>query len=206
MENVAIILAGGSGTRFGNEKKQFFKFHGKMLYEIVLESVMKVLDRKNIVVVGVDVPGGETRSQSVKNGLNYFTDNYDRVIILEAARPLVTEEQIKQLLNNKSRSVSFVMPCVNTPIFRSGKYIDRNQLYDLLVPQAFNFELLKKAYCTNKYYDYTDDTKIMYDEYGIIPELIETTQNLYKVTYKRDIAVLESICELMKGEKSKWKY
>ena len=198
LKNAAIILAGGSGTRFGNEKKQFFVFHGKMLYQIVLDKVLECIERDNVVVVGVDVPGGETRTKSVTNGLNYLNKDYDRVIILEAARPLVTVDQIKTLLDDNSPSTSFVMPCVNTPIYRNGKYINRNELYDLLVPQAFDFKMLKDAISTGKYYDYTDDTKIMFEEYGITPKLIETKQNLYKVTYKRDIAVLESIEELMK--------
>ena len=201
LKNAAIILAGGTGSRFGNEKKQFFVFHGKMLYQIVLDKVLECVERDNIVVVGVDVPGGETRTKSVINGINHLTNDYDRVIILEAARPLVTKEQIRTLLDDDSPSVSFVMPCVNTPIYRNGNYINRNELYDLLVPQAFNFKMLKDALSTCKYNDYTDDTKIMFEEYGIVPKLIETKQNLYKVTYKRDIAVLESIEELMKEGK-----
>lgn len=197
----AIILAGGSGTRFGNEKKQFFEFHGKKLYEIVLEKVLKIINKKNIVVVGVDVPGGNTRSKSVQNGLAFLNDSVDRVIILEAARPLVTVSQIKQILDCNYDSVSFVMPCVNSPIFRNGNYINRNDLYDLLVPQCFNYSLLKRAYDTGKYDDMTDETRVMFEEYGIKPYFIETSQNLFKVTYKRDIAVLESIYQLMEENK-----
>lgn len=201
MKNAAIILAGGSGTRFGNEKKQFFEFHGKQLYKIVLDTVSECIDREDIVVVGVDTQGGDTRSKSVLNGLDYLKKDYGRVIILEAARPLVTKEQVNLLLNHDSPSVSFVMPCVNTPIYRNGTYINRKDLYDLLVPQAFDFKMLKAAYHTGKYLDYTDETRIMFEEYGFVPTLIETSQNLYKVTYKRDMAVLESIYELMKEGK-----
>ena len=201
MKYGAIILAGGKGTRFGNEKKQFYKFNGKMLYEIVLEKVQTVIDRKYIVVVGVDIDGGDTRSLSVRNGLDSLPDDTERVIILEAARPLVTIEQIKNILNCNKDSVSFVMPCVNTAIYRNGTYINRNDLYDLLVPQCFNYKMLKIAYETNKYNDMTDETKVMFEEYKIKPYFIETSQNLYKVTYKRDIAVLESIAALMKEGK-----
>lgn len=197
----AIILAGGSGTRFGNEKKQFFEFHGKKLFEIVLDKITKVIDRKNVVVVGVDVPGGETRSKSVVNGLKKLDCDTDKVIILEAARPLVTVEQIKRILEFNSESVTFVIPCVNSPIFRNGVFINRKELYDLLVPQCFNYNKLKRAYDTGKYLDMTDETRVMFDEYGIKPDFIETTQNLYKVTYKRDIAVIESIYQMMEENK-----
>lgn len=197
MKNGALILAGGSGTRFGNEKKQFIEFHGQTLCNTVYEKVVEVVDKKNVVVVGVDVPGGSTRSESVMNGLNALPDDVERVIILEAARPLVTVEQIKQILNDENQSCTFVMPCVNSPIFRNGTFVDRKDMYDLLVPQAFDFKLLKKAYNTGKYKDMTDETRVMFEEYGIKPAFIETTQNLYKVTYKRDLAVLENIYQLM---------
>ena len=197
----AIILAGGSGTRFGNEKKQFFEFEGKMLYEHVLDKVLTIVDRNHVIVVGVDVPGGKTRSYSVMNGLNALPSDTEKLIILEAARPLVTVKQIKDILECDGDSISYVMPCVNTAIYRNGTYINRNDLYDLLVPQCFNFKKLKAAYDTGKYTDYTDETRIMFDEYSIKPKFIETGQNLYKVTYKRDIAVLESINELMKEGK-----
>lgn len=197
----AIILAAGSGTRFGNEKKQFYKFNGKALYEIVLDKVQQVISRKNIVVVGVDIEGGLTRSQSVLKGLQALSPFTERVIILEAARPLVTINQIYQILLDTHKSVSYVMPCVNTVIFRDGTYIDRNKVYDLLVPQCFDYDLLKRAYETGKYYDKTDETSVMFAEYHIHPFFIETTQNLYKVTYKRDISVLKEIDKLMKEGK-----
>ena len=197
MEAAAIILAGGSGTRFGNEKKQFYEFHGEMLYKIVYNTVANIIHKDDIVVVGVDVPGGNTRSLSVKNGLLSLNKDYDKVIILEAARPLVTEAQVIQILNNNEKSVSFVMPCVNSPIFRDGTYINRNDLYDLLVPQCFDYRMLKAAYNTGKYTNETDETRVMFSEYGIKPTFIETQQNLYKVTYKRDLAIIEEIYKMM---------
>ena len=69
-EVYAIILAGGSGTRFGgNVKKQFLEFHGKELWRHLYDMVVTVLPKDNVVVVGLDIPGGKTRSGSVKNGL-----------------------------------------------------------------------------------------------------------------------------------------
>ena len=129
------------------------------------------------------------------NGLKALNEETDRVIILEAARPLVTLEQIQTLLDSKASSISFVMPVVNTVVYRDGNYIDRNKLYDLLVPQAFDYKLLKKAYETGKYSDMTDETRVMYEEFGIKPCFVETDQNLFKVTYPRDLAILESIYE-----------
>lgn len=193
--NGAIILAAGEGSRFGS-KKQFILYKGKMLYEHVLNTMEKCISRDNIVVVGVDIPGGSTRSESVFNGLKFLSNkNIEKVIIAEAARPLVTVKQIEEILNTQYKSNTFVMPLVNTVVYRTGVYINRNDLYDLLVPQSFDFNLLYKAYMTGKYKDYTDDTRIIFEEYNIKPHFILTGDNLYKVTYKKDLAVLDSILE-----------
>ena len=121
-------------------------------------------------------------------------------MILEAARPLVTIAQLKTLIDNPNPSISFVMPLVNTVIGRDGTYYDRSSFYDLLVPQAFDYQKLLSAYETGKYTDMTDETRVMFEEYGIKPSLIETGQNLFKVTYPRDVAVLESIYQSLEKE------
>lgn len=193
-KNACIILAGGKGTRFQG-KKQDVEFHGKPLWKHSYDTALLVSE--NVIVVGRDVPGGETRSFSVLNGLHALSKDTDKVVILEAARPLVTKEQLEILINDESSSSSFVMPLVNTVIGRDGTYYDRSSFYDLLVPQAFDYKKLLVAYETGKYTDMTDETRVIYEEYGIKPHLIETDQNLFKVTYPRDIAVLELIYQKM---------
>lgn len=195
MKTGIVILAGGKGTRFGG-KKQDMIFHGKPLWKHVYDTAATVSD--NIVVVGRDIPAGNTRSGSVINGLNALPDDTDMVLLAEAARPLVTSRQMIELLKDEYPSKSFVMPLVNTVIGRDGTYYDRNKMYDLLVPQSFDYSLLKKAYMTGKYSDMTDETKVMFEEYGIKPKLIETSQNLFKVTYQRDIGVIEILYQFMK--------
>ena len=48
------------------------------------------------------------------------------MIILEAARPLVTVEQIEKLINTNDASITFALPLVNTIIGRDGTYFNRN--------------------------------------------------------------------------------
>lgn len=123
----------------------------------------------------------------------------DRVVILDAARPLITEAQVRELLENPNPSVSFVRPLVNTPIYRDGRYIDRSELYDLLVPQAFDYKLLVEAYNSERFNDMTDETRVMFEYHGIKPTLVETENNLYKVTYPGDLQIIESIYQRLLG-------
>lgn len=197
MQYGAVILAAGKGERFKSEK-QFYNFHGKPIWRYAYDLILQILPRDAVVVVGEDVPGGKTRTESVVRGLQAMLPNTDRVIILEAARPLVTLEQIKTLLSDINPSVTFVMPLVNTVIKRDGTYLNRNELYELLTPQAFDYKLLKEAYEKGQFKDMTDETRVMYEYHGISPTFIEAGQNLFKVTYPRDIAILESIYQMQK--------
>ena len=197
MKYGAIILSAGSGTRFG-AKKQYIELNGVPIWQIVQSKAIQVVPAENVVVVGIDIPGGNTRSESVRIGLNALSADTERTIILEAARPLVTVEQIIQLLQCDAPSATFVMPLVNTVIFRNGTYVNRNDLYEMLTPQAFDYRLLKRAYDQLISPDYTDETRIMYEVYGIQPCFIETTQNLHKITYQRDISILMEIDKMMK--------
>lgn len=196
----AIILAGGQGTRY-QKQKQFELLNGIEMWKHVYQKVIRVVAQDNVVVVGVDIEGGKTRSESVQRGLNYLKKDCKRVVVLEAARPLVTVEQIEKLINDGNISTTFALPLVNTVIGRDGTYFNRENFYDLLTPQAFDYRLLKQAYDTGKYTDTTDETIVMYKEYGIKPHFILEGENLLKVTYKRDMEVIKQMLENEDGER-----
>ena len=158
MEKVgAIILAGGKGTRF-HQQKQFVKLWGKELWRHVYDKAFQLIPKEQIVVVGVDVPGGVTRSGSVMNGLNTLKA-CEKVLLIEAARPLVTVEQLQTLIDCDGDSITFVAPCIDTIIKKDKTYLNRNECLRMQTPQAFNYDLLKRAYDTGKYTDMTDELK-----------------------------------------------
>jgi 2-C-methyl-D-erythritol 4-phosphate cytidylyltransferase len=190
----AIILAGGTGTRFG-ALKQDVMFGGKPLWRHPYDLAVEMMTSRNVVVVGKDVEGGATRSASVVNGLAALPETVTRVVILEAARPLVRKEQIAELLDSDADSVTFVRPLVNTVIGRDGTYYDRSSMYELLVPQAFDRVKLEEAYRSGKYPDMTDETRVMFEHYGIKPAFVLGGDNLFKVTYPNDIRVIECIAD-----------
>ena len=61
--------------------------------------------------------------------------------------------------------------------------------------------MLLKAYESEKFYDMTDETRVMFEYYGVKPHFIETESNLFKITYPGDLDILESIyqSQLEKG-------
>lgn len=188
----ALLLAAGSGTRY-HGKKQDLEFHGKPLWRYAYETALEVVGQGNIVAVGKDIPGGLTRTGSVINGLKALPKDVDRVIIVEAARPMVTKDQVKQLLEDAHPSSTFVRPLVNTVIYRDGTYINRSDLYDLLTPQAFDKNMLMQAYQSGRFNDMTDETRVMFEFHGVKPHFIETESNLFKITYPGDLEIIESI-------------
>lgn len=192
-----IILAAGKGTRFGSEKQHVI-FKGKELWDFVLSRVCEFVPRCNVVVVGVDTKGGVTRSMSVINGLKFLEAKklqFERLLILEAARPLVTDSQYLQILEDSHPSSTFALPLVSTIVSKEGKYLDRNQYYRLSTPVAFNYSLFKDAYFSGKFTDLTDDTRIMFEQYGITPFFIMGDENLLKITYKSDLLILNNLAE-----------
>ena len=199
MKYAAIILAAGKGTRYKGAKQDVL-FHGKPLWHYAYETALEIVGKDYIVAVGKDIEGGDTRTESVRNGLCALPTETERVIIMEAARPMVTRDQMLQLLNSEHPSVTFVRPLVNTVIYRDGRYINREELYDLLTPQAFNFKMLLEAYNSGKFMDMTDETRVMYEFHGVKPHFIETESNLFKVTYPGDLDIIESIYQAQREE------
>lgn len=200
MKYGAIVLAAGFSTRYGGAKKQDLEFHGKPLWRYSYETACRVVGQESVVAVGKDMPGGATRTKSVIIGLNALSRDTDRVVILDAARPMVKDSQILQLLENPNPSCTLVRPLVNTPIFRDGTYVNRSEMYDMLVPQAFDYKMLLEAYSSGRFEDMTDETRVMFEFHGVKPTLIETENNLFKVTYPGDLMVIESIYQQIKNE------
>ena len=108
-----VIVAGGKGTRMGGEKKQFMMLGGRPLwkwsYDIVstetVNEVTLVIPQEyelNDVPESLQVPlkiayGGKERALSVLNGL--IEARCDYVLVHDAARPFLTENLIRSLID-----------------------------------------------------------------------------------------------------------
>lgn len=185
-----IILAAGKGTRYGSEK-QFAEIDGVPIWQHVSNTARKVSNE--VLVVGIDVSGGITRQHSVYNGLKELKCSSNRVVVLEAARPMVTINQIKTIGTFEHPSCSYFMPSVETVIYK-GKYLDRSHCILLQTPQAFDFTKLMSAH--EKYHhltDSTDDTVLMQLAHNINPHLLPGGANLHKITYESDMELMRCL-------------
>ncbi len=183
-----IILSGGKGTRFGG-KKQNVIWNGKPLWRHVYDKCIQVSD--DVIVVGHSKLG---RQGAVYNGLKRA--KYNRVVILEAARPCVTKEQIEVIAHVQYPSVTFVIKSVDTIYYESDlvkKHLNRNHTMQLQVPQAFDKKLLIEAHEKYRKEFLTSDTELMEKAFGIHPYTILGGMNLRKVTFKNDLDILEVI-------------
>lgn len=122
MKYIAIILAGGSGSRMNNDKpKQFLEINGKTVIEyavnafennehitdiIVVVNVMFVNLMKSIAEsnkwkkVRAIVNGGNERYESSYNAIKYLKDTEDAYLIFhDAARPLISNDLINRVVN-----------------------------------------------------------------------------------------------------------
>ena len=171
--NVAIIVAGGKGTRFGGHRpKQFLEINGtpiivhtlrqfehaqkidRVVVAVPAEEVnafRSVVEESNLEKVSQVVAGGDTRAQSVKYGLASIEAAH-LVAVHDAVRPLVTPEEIDQvvLAANNSGAAILVAPVSDTikevDHNRIVKTLPRAQLRRALTPQCFRFDILKRAY------------------------------------------------------------
>ena len=194
MDIGVVILSAGKGSRFGS-RKQELKLDGKMLWQVVLDKALELVHRDFIVIVGEDLPGGKTRTESVRIGLSHLPESTKQVVILEAARPLIKVKQIKDLMENAYSSVSFYNELVDTVISKNGDYLNRDMYCNLQTPQSFNYKLLKEAYDSEKFLDMTDETRVMFEFHNIRPQLLLGGQNLLKVTYKNDYHTILKMLE-----------
>ena len=225
--NIALILAAGSGTRMGLETpKQFVLVKDKpLLYYSVkifesypeLDAIVLVTNKENISLVEeivkefnfkkvkAIVEGGETRQDSVYNGLNKikeFASEDDVVLIHDAARPLVNHRIIFDNIKacNEFGAVDTAIQASDTIVKSSdGSGVDelplRRELYQAQTPQTFKLGLILEAheYARNHHIpDVTDDVKLVLS-LGKEVHLVEGSKLNFKVTTPEDLDLLEGL-------------
>lgn len=212
MRIAAILLAGGSGTRFGaGTPKQYLTLAGRSVIRHAAEALARhatllqpVGDAGPIAahLAGIGhlppVPGGATRQDSVMSGLNALIPHApDVVLVHDGARPLFPGGTIPALLAALETAPGAIpaLPVADTLKLVSGgtitRTVPRDGLYRAQTPQAFRFQALLDAHRAGTV-GATDDASLI-EAIGGTVAIVPGSEDNIKVTYPEDLARLERI-------------
>jgi len=216
MNKVAIIVAGGIGSRMAADlPKQFLPianepllFHTLRKFENLVDHLILVMHpewisywndliaKHSFNVKHTIVAGGQTRAQSVLNGLEHV-ENDCLVAIHDAARPTVTKELIDSTFKNAEKHGACI-PVIDLKdsireISEDGnsKAVNRSQFKSVQTPQTFQASILKAAFENTDYEKYTDDASLV-EANGTPVFLIEGEEKNIKVTTASDLILVAS--------------
>jgi 2-C-methyl-D-erythritol 4-phosphate cytidylyltransferase/2-C-methyl-D-erythritol 2,4-cyclodiphosphate synthase len=212
MRIAAILLAGGSGTRFGaGTPKQYLTLAGRSVIRHAAEALARhvtllqpVGDAGPIAahLAGIShlppVPGGATRQDSVMAGLTALIPHVpDVVLVHDGARPLFPGGTIPALLAALETAPGAIpaLPVADTLKLVSGgtitRTVPRDGLYRAQTPQAFRFQALLDAHRAGTV-GATDDASLI-EAIGGAVAIVPGSEDNIKVTYPEDLARLERI-------------
>jgi 2-C-methyl-D-erythritol 4-phosphate cytidylyltransferase len=200
----AIVVAGGSGQRFG-ELKQFALLAGRPVAQWSVEACRPAASGVVLVVpsgsgdhseCGADrvVAGGASRSASVRCGLAAVPDEADVIVVHDAARPLATAALFDAVVAAAADHGAAIcaMPVSDT-IKRVDRglvidTLDRDQLVAVQTPQAFDAALLRRAHASGA--EATDDATLV-ELLGASVSVVPGDAHNVKITTPADLRAAE---------------
>jgi 2-C-methyl-D-erythritol 4-phosphate cytidylyltransferase len=199
-----IVVAAGSGSRFGRAK-QYERLGDRRVLDWALAAAQSVSEGVVLVVppdtagrreAGVDavVPGGATRSESVRAGLAAVPGEADIVLVHDAARPLASaalfEAVVAAVRDGGADCAIPGLPVANTVKRVRGaqvvETVDRSELVEVQTPQAFAAAALRAAHADGP--EATDDAALVEAAGGRVVVVPGEPGNL-KLTHPHDLAV-----------------
>jgi 2-C-methyl-D-erythritol 4-phosphate cytidylyltransferase len=167
-----VVVGGGSGQRFGRPK-QYERIDGERLIDRSRRIAEAVSDGVIVVVPSADaeresaVPGGETRSASVRAGLAAVPEDATIICVHDAARPLASEQLYRRVIDAVRAGADAAIPGLAVTdtikvIDPSGRVIDtpdRATLVAVQTPQAFRAPVLRAAHADGG--EATDDAALV---------------------------------------------
>ena len=213
----AIITAAGRGTRMGGaENKLFLKIGTKSVIEYTLDAFFDSSDIDEIVITAAKdeierieglfvnapkrvavVQGGETRQDSVRNGI--AAAHGEILLIHDGARALITPELIKKVTDACKiyKAAALGVPVKDTLKLvredgRIEKTIDRSLVYLVQTPQAFFKDIIKEAHEKAVGNSATDDCALA-EACGIGIKMVMGSYENIKLTTPEDMLIAETI-------------
>lgn len=206
-----IVVAAGSGSRFGGDvPKQFLEIAGKRVVDwsvvaasTVSDGVVVVMPKGSSVTVSahglgcevICVPGGNSRSESVRNGLARVPDAAQVVLVHDAARPVASPALMSAVVSAVRAGADAAVPVVDvvdTIRDVDGDTIDRSKLQAVQTPQGFSAGALRHAHATGS--QATDDATLVRAVGGSTVTVPGERWNI-KVTERADAIVVSALLE-----------
>ena len=223
--NIAIIAAAGTGSRMASDRpKQFLQLAGTpiifhtlkpfelcdSIHEVIVvlpaadaAQFLNLVGKRGLRKLARVVPGGATRADSVKRGLQAIRPATAEIVAVhDGVRPFVTVEEIENTVQAARHNGAAILatPATNTIKLVEGdtvmKTLDRRSLRQALTPQCFRYELLRRAY------DQVDvNDPLLTDESALVERLGQpvtvvagSTRNI-KITTPHDLLIAEALLQ-----------
>lgn len=220
MNKYAIIVAGGTGTRMGRSlPKQFMLLKDKPVLYYTLKIFLEAYDDlKIILVLPVDytdmgqeiidayfdkdrikiTAGGDSRFQSVKNGLALVKQEAI-IFVHDGVRCLLSKELIHRCYNQAVETGTAIPAVVSKDSIRllteeGSDGFDRSKVMLIQTPQTFHSKILLPAFQIDFKDKFTDEATVV-EAYGIKVSLVEGEENNIKITRPLDLLIAERIVE-----------
>jgi 2-C-methyl-D-erythritol 4-phosphate cytidylyltransferase len=202
----AVVVAAGSGARFGGAK-QFREVGAARLVDRSVQSATRTCDGVVVVLpqgvtwdgpsVTAAVVGGATRAESVRSGLAAVPESVDIVLVHDAARPLASDALFAAVIAAVQDGADGAVPglAIADTIKRVAgdrvlETISRDELVTVQTPQAFRAGCLRAAHAEGA--EGTDDAALVEAVGGTVLVVPGEPTNV-KVTGPDDLALIEAL-------------
>jgi 2-C-methyl-D-erythritol 4-phosphate cytidylyltransferase len=222
MGSSAVIVAAGKSERFGGSTpKQFQVVCGRPLLawtisrfeeassidqivvvvaeEAILYTSQKVIDPYGLSKVVRVVAGGETRRESVWNGLSALPISTELVAIHDGARPLVAPEDINRVVAVAAleRAAILAIPATDAIKHVKEKFVlntlRRDSLYQAQTPQVFRYDLIMAAHREAEDDPAITDDAALIEARGFKVCVVEPSSVNLKITARQDLLLAEAV-------------
>jgi 2-C-methyl-D-erythritol 4-phosphate cytidylyltransferase len=218
MQEYAIIVAGGTGSRMKRDiPKQFIPVNGLPVLMHTIKAFRKYSKDLSIILVLPEdqfqfwtalcheavfaephtlVAGGNTRFESVKNGLDTIQNDISVVAVHDGVRPVIDTEIIAQAFIGAAQHGTSVTSVLLKDSIRlvkaSGENsaLDRSSFRLIQTPQTFRFDWMKHAF-DQPFQDHFTDCASVLESAGYPIHLIEGSYRNIKITTSEDLNLAE---------------
>jgi len=216
MTNCCIIVAGGNGSRMGNDLpkqfllmgeipvlmhtiQNFYDFDPTLLLILVLpESEMETWSglclHYGFAIPHQVISGGDTRFQSVKKGLSLAL-NCTLIAIHDGVRPLVSHDTLSRCFKCAYEKGAAIPVMPSNESLREGNIdqshpVDRSRFYLVQTPQVFKASIIQSSYLQTYIPQFTDDASVV-ERAGNPVHLVLGNRENIKITFPEDLMIAE---------------